>query len=255
MSDDFKPKLSGSEFVDKLKEAGFTDKTIDALQEEDIVSDTALKILSERDIETLADEKKLTIGQKRLLVEFAGTLRPKKETKKSESHRSRAPPPGTKYVRTRSRSPLSDRRRHEGDRFNPEQSTCIGVFNLPSTTKESALYDIFSRFGYVKDVNLVYDRITGESRGFAFIYFADLETAIYAKESCAGMTIEGKAIRTEFSITKRPHSPTPGAYLGSNKQSNSKRERSDRYGNFQPEYSGYNRHHYGNGYPGSRPYY
>ena len=80
MAEEFKPKLSGEEFVVKLKEAGFTEKTIDALQEEDINSDTALKILSERDIETLADEKKLTIGQKRLLVEFSATLKPKKES-------------------------------------------------------------------------------------------------------------------------------------------------------------------------------
>jgi len=249
---DFKPKISGAEFVEKLKEAGFTERTIDALREEDIVSDTALKILSERDIETLADEKKLTIGQKRLLVEFSATLRPKKETDKSEgshSHRNRGPPPGSKFVRTRSRSPLSDRRRHEGDRMNPEQSTCIGVFNLPTTTKETALYDIFSRFGYVKDVNLVYDKITGDSRGFAFIYFADLDTAVYAKESCAGMAIEGKTIRTEFSITKRPHSPTPGAYLGrsSNSSSRGKRGRHDGYDN------GYYRNSYS--HAGPRPYY
>ena len=80
MAEEFKPKLTGEEFVVKLKEAGFTEKTIDALQEEDINSDTALKILSERDIETLADEKKLTIGQKRLLVEFSATLKPKRES-------------------------------------------------------------------------------------------------------------------------------------------------------------------------------
>jgi len=229
MAEEFKPKLTGEEFVVKLKEAGFTEKTIDALQEEDINSDTALKILSERDIETIADEKKLTIGQKRLLVEFSATLKPKRDSDRSErsesSHRStaRAPPRGARYQRTKSRSPLSDRRRHDGDRENPEQSTCIGVFNLPYSTKSDALYDIFSRFGYVKDVNLVMDKITGASRGFAFIYFADMETAVYAKESCAGMTVEGNTIRTEFSITKRAHSPTPGAYLGSKRTEKSER--------------------------------
>jgi len=253
MAESFKPKLSGAEFIEKLKEAGFTEKTIDALREEDIVSDTALKILSDRDIETIADDKKLTIGQKRLLVEFAATLRPKKESDKSEgssSYRSRGPPPGSKYVRTRSRSPLSDRRRHEGDRLNPEQSTCIGVFNLPITTKETALHDIFSRFGYVKDVKLVYDRITGESRGFAFIYFADLDTAVYAKESCAGMAIEGRTIRTEFSITKRPHSPTPGAYLGKSGNSSSRPKRG-RYDGFDDSYHR-NNYHYQHG---QRPFY
>jgi len=248
MADTFKATLSGSEFVEKLKDAGFTDRTIDALQEEDINSDAALKILEEPDIEALAEKSKLTIGQKRLLLEFANTLRPKKKKKDedrdgSRSQVSRGPPRGAKFQRTRSRSPLSDRRRHEGDRLNPEKSTCIGVFNLPTTTKESTISEIFGRFGYIKDVKLVHDRITGDSRGFGFVYFADLETAVLAKESCAGMSIEGKTIRTEYSITKRPHSPTPGAYLGKGT-----------YDSSRPKPSRPEREQYEHAYPPSAPY-
>ena len=48
VADDFKPQMSHEDFVNQLKEAGFTDKTLVALEEEDINSDAALKILSVR---------------------------------------------------------------------------------------------------------------------------------------------------------------------------------------------------------------
>lgn len=35
-----------------------------------------------------------------------------------------------------------------------------------------------------------------------------------AKESCSGMEIDYRRIRVDYSITKRPHEPTPGVYKG-----------------------------------------
>ena len=46
VAEEFKPKMSHDEFISQLREAGFTEKTIVALDEEDINSDSALKILS-----------------------------------------------------------------------------------------------------------------------------------------------------------------------------------------------------------------
>ena len=43
---EFKPKMTHDEFITQLREAGFTEKTLAALDEEDINSDAALKILS-----------------------------------------------------------------------------------------------------------------------------------------------------------------------------------------------------------------
>ena len=37
---------------------------------------------------------------------------------------------------------------------------------------------------------------------------------VQAKDCCNGIEIDGRNIRVDFSITKRPHSPTPGVYLG-----------------------------------------
>ena len=43
------------------------------------------------------------------------------------------------------------------------------VGNLSFSTSESALRDLFSAHGTVTDVHIVTDRMTGQSRGFAFV--------------------------------------------------------------------------------------
>lgn len=71
---------------------------------------------------------------------------------------------------------------------------------------------------------------TGKSRGYAFIYYKHLKSAIDAKESCSGMEIDGRRIRVDYSITSRPHEPTPGEYKGrSTKRESHHHHRSRRY--------------------------
>ena len=55
---------------------------------------------------------------------------------------------------------------------------------------------------------------TGRSRGFSFVYFEAAEDAKAAKEAMNDQEIDGRRIRVDFSITKRPHTPTPGVYMG-----------------------------------------
>lgn len=35
-----------------------------------------------------------------------------------------------------------------------------------------------------------------------------------AMERANGMELDGRRIRVDYSITKRPHTPTPGIYMG-----------------------------------------
>lgn len=58
---------------------------------------------------------------------------------------------------------------------NPDPSTCLGVFGLSLYTTERDLREVFSRYGPLAGVNVVYDQRTGRSRGFAFVYFERLE--------------------------------------------------------------------------------
>ncbi|CAC5410763.1 TRA2 [Mytilus coruscus] len=114
----------------------------------------------------------------------------------------------------RDTSPMSNRRRHVGNRDKPEPTRCLGIFGLSLYTTERDLRDVFSRYGPLEEVQVVYDRQSGRSRGFCFIYFKNIEDSIEAKDRCAGQEIDGRRIRVDYSITERAHTPTPGIYLG-----------------------------------------
>ncbi|XP_070841500.1 transformer-2 protein homolog alpha isoform X1 [Chaetodon trifascialis] len=155
---------------------------------------------------------------------------------RSYSHRrksrSRSYSPEYRRRRSQSTSPMSNRHRHTGSRShdltkeayshggdadvraNPDPSTCLGVFGLSLYTTERDLREVFSRYGPLAGVNVVYDQRTGRSRGFAFVYFERLEDSKEAMERANGMELDGRRIRVDYSITKRPHTPTPGIYMG-----------------------------------------
>ncbi|XP_072532581.1 transformer-2 protein homolog alpha isoform X2 [Salminus brasiliensis] len=155
---------------------------------------------------------------------------------RSHSHRkksrSRSYSPDYRRRRSQSTSPMSNRRRHAGSRStyshdfkkdsvshgdaraNPDPNTCLGVFGLSLYTTERDLREVFSRYGPLAGVNIVYDQRTGRSRGFAFVYFERIDDAKEAMERANGMELDGRRIRVDYSITKRPHTPTPGIYMG-----------------------------------------
>lgn len=116
--------------------------------------------------------------------------------------------------RSHSRSPMSNRRRHVGSRDNPTTSRCLGVFGLSLYTQERDLKEVFSKYGPLEDVQVVYDAQSGRSRGFAFVYFESTEDAKAAKDRVNGLEIDGRKIRVDYSITQRAHTPTPGIYMG-----------------------------------------
>merc|ERR1712212_368478 len=95
-----------------------------------------------------------------------------------------------------------------------EMSNCVGVFGLSLYTTEKELEKEFSKFGPLERVQVVLDGKTGRSRGFSFVYFESAEDAKAAKEAMNDQEIDGRRIRVDFSITKRPHTPTPGVYMG-----------------------------------------
>ncbi|KAI1898311.1 hypothetical protein AGOR_G00071020 [Albula goreensis] len=137
---------------------------------------------------------------------------------RSRSHRrrsrSRSHSGDYRRRRSHSHSPMSNRRRHIGNRANPDPNCCLGVFGLSLYTTERDLREVFSKYGPIADVSIVYDQQSRRSRGFAFVYFENREDSKEAKERANGMELDGRRIRVDFSITKRPHTPTPGIYMG-----------------------------------------
>ncbi|KAI8128843.1 hypothetical protein FF38_09886 [Lucilia cuprina] len=138
-------------------------------------------------------------------------------TYKKRQHNSRR-----HYSRSRSRtkSPTRSRSRNSYDRANrsnrekPLPCRCIGVFGLSVYTTQLKIREIFSKFGPIERIQVVIDAQTGRSRGFCFIYYENLADAKAACDNCCGMEIDGRRIRVAYSITERPHTPTPGVYMG-----------------------------------------
>jgi len=114
--------------------------------------------------------------------------------------------------RSHSRSPKNN---YGGaDKPAPDPSKILGVFGLSAGTMESDLRHEFERFGDLDKVELIMDKRTHRSRCFGFIYFANIEDAMKAKDGMNGTNLHGRTIRTDFSMTRKAHSPTPGRYMG-----------------------------------------
>lgn len=73
-------------------------------------------------------------------------------------------------------------------------NTKLFVGNLSFNTTENDLQDAFAAFGSVAEVNLVMDRMSGRSRGFAFVTMGTPEEAQAAIEGLNGKDVDGRAI-------------------------------------------------------------
>lgn len=73
-------------------------------------------------------------------------------------------------------------------------NTKLYVGNLPFSTTENDLQDLFTQHGAVTDVHLVMDRATQRPRGFAFVTMGDSTAAEAAISSLNGYKLEGRAL-------------------------------------------------------------
>ncbi|KAF7331729.1 RRM domain-containing protein [Mycena kentingensis (nom. inval.)] len=136
--------------------------------------------------------------------------------------RSRSPPRGSaRDDFRRSRSPYRRRSPPPPPRRSgapiptaPTPSNVLGIFGLSIRTQERDLDDEFSRFGRVEKVTIVYDQRSDRSRGFGFIKMSTVEEATRCIQELNGVELNGRRIRVDYSVTDRPHAPTPGEYMG-----------------------------------------
>jgi RNA recognition motif-containing protein len=69
------------------------------------------------------------------------------------------------------------------------------VGNLPFTTSEPELRELFGAHGTLASVNVITDRETGRPRGFAFVEFEDSSSADAAMQALDGKDIGGRTVR------------------------------------------------------------
>src|SRR5205085_11259442 len=68
------------------------------------------------------------------------------------------------------------------------------VGNLSFETTENDLQDLFEQHGQVSEVTLMMDRMTGKSRGFAFVTMNDKAQADAAMAALNGKDLNGRAL-------------------------------------------------------------
>jgi RNA recognition motif-containing protein len=86
------------------------------------------------------------------------------------------------------------------------------VGNLPFSTTQDSLEQLFSNYGEVQEVAIVTDRETGRSRGFAFVTMAD-DAARQAIEALHGSELDGRSL-TVNEARPREDRPRGGGYGG-----------------------------------------
>jgi cold-inducible RNA-binding protein len=87
----------------------------------------------------------------------------------------------------------------------------IFVGNLDFAATESSLRSLFEPFGTIERINLVTDRDTGRSRGFAFVEMADAAEADRAIAALNGSNLDGRALNINEA---RPKPQGGGGFRG-----------------------------------------
>jgi len=71
----------------------------------------------------------------------------------------------------------------------------IYVGNLSFNSTEQSIQEVFSPYGQVDRVSIIMDRMTGRSRGFAFVTMPNAEEARAAIEAVNGTELDGRTLR------------------------------------------------------------
>lgn len=90
---------------------------------------------------------------------------------------------------------------------NPKK---LFIGNLPYSVTEDSLREAFSQFGEIVDIKLITDRMTGRSRGIAFIEFAEEAMAQAAIEGMDNKDMEGRVIAVKVAQPRPPREDRGG---------------------------------------------
>jgi cold-inducible RNA-binding protein len=78
------------------------------------------------------------------------------------------------------------------------------VGNLNYNTTEHKVAELFGEIGEVVSTDLIIDRYSGRSKGFAFVEMAEQNAAQQAIEQLNGKEVDGREIKVAEARPKRP---------------------------------------------------
>ena len=96
-------------------------------------------------------------------------------------------------------------------------STKLFVGNLSYNTTDAQLKDMFAVHGTVVEVDLIMDKFSGRSRGFAFVTMETKEAADAAIAALQGKDVDGRALTVNEARPREerpPRSSGGGSYGG-----------------------------------------
>lgn len=91
-----------------------------------------------------------------------------------------------------------------------ENESRLFVGNLSYQTMEQDLQDYFSQAGVVVGVNVMLDKFTGKSRGFAFVELSSGDEALKAVEMFHGKEFQGRALTVNIARPREERPPGGG---------------------------------------------
>lgn len=94
---------------------------------------------------------------------------------------------------------------------------------------ENDLQEYFSQAGVVTSVNLMLDKFTGKSRGFAFVEMSSVDEASKAVEMFHGKELQGRALTVNIARPKEERAPGAGGYRGGRDGGDRETGRRERY--------------------------
>jgi RNA recognition motif-containing protein len=78
------------------------------------------------------------------------------------------------------------------------------VGNLPYSTNDQSLSDVFSEFGSVQSAKVIMDRDSGRSKGFAFVEMSTDSEAAEAISRLDGSQLDGRAMKVSEAKPQAP---------------------------------------------------
>lgn len=93
------------------------------------------------------------------------------------------------------------------------ENSKLYVGNLPFATTAQDLEALFGEVGTVSVVEIIFDKFTGRSRGFAFVTMANGEEAQKGVEKFHGHQLEGRALAVNIA-RPREERPPGGGFRG-----------------------------------------
>ena len=100
----------------------------------------------------------------------------------------------------------------QSSKSNNIMSTKLFVGNLSFETTENELQDAFAAHGAVNEVNLIMDKMSGRSRGFAFVTMADNTAAESAITALSGSSLNGRALTVNEARPREERPSGAGGY-------------------------------------------